>query len=298
MIAMTPRGVLAPIPTPIDDGDRVRTEWLRDALAHWMPTPLTGFVVLGTNGEAPLLDEDESDEVIGTARDCVPSNRLFVVGTGRESTRATIAASRRAAALGADMVMVRTPGFFKPQMTTDAFVQHYRAVADESPVPVLLYNFTAVTGVNLPLSAAAVLAQHPNITGMKESSGDVAQIADFVSQTPDRFHVLAGSSRTFYAALCAGASGGVLALAAVLPDACVQLYDLTRQRNHAAAQALQLRLIPVGRLLGSLGAAGLKAALRLTGCEAGVPRRPLLPVDPDGVVALKAALAQFQEVRA
>src|SRR6185436_3861328 len=144
-------------------------------------SPLTGFVILGSNGEAALLDEDESDRVIGVAREIVPRGRTFLVGTGRESTQATIRATRRAAALGADAVLVRTPGFFKAQMNSDVFVRHYTAVADASPVPVLLYNFTALTGVNLLPAAVSRLSTHPNIGGMKESGGDVAQIADLVA---------------------------------------------------------------------------------------------------------------------
>ena len=177
-----------------------------------MTTPLTGFVVLGSNGEAVLLDDDEADSVVAAARESVPAGRPLIAGTGRESTRAAVEAAKRAADLGADAVLVRTPAFFKPQMTSDAFVRHYTAVADASPVPVLLYNFTALTGVNLLPAAVSRLAAHPNIAGMKESGGDVAQIADLVSGTPDGFSVLAGSSSTFYAALCIGAAGGILAL--------------------------------------------------------------------------------------
>ena len=125
----------------------------------------------------------------------MPRDKVFIVGTGRESTSATIKASKRAAEHGADAVLVRTPGFFKSQMTNDVFVRHYTAVADASPVPVLLYNFTAVTGVNLQPAAVARLATHPNIIGMKESGGDVAQVADLVSMTPDDFIVLAGAAR-------------------------------------------------------------------------------------------------------
>src|SRR5712671_5087860 len=146
---MLPAGVYAPIPTTFDDGGEVDPGRLRTALARWMRAPLTGFVVLGSNGEAALLDEDESDRVLAAARDTIPASRPMIVGTGRESTRAAVAATRRAAALGADAVLVRTPGFFKSQMTPEAFVRHYTTVADASPVPVLLYNFTAVTGVNL-----------------------------------------------------------------------------------------------------------------------------------------------------
>src|SRR5712691_6161496 len=156
-------GVLTPIPTPLDHRDEVEPGKLRAALTRWLTTPLTGFVILGSNGEAALLDEDESDRVVSAAREMVPKGRTFIVGTGRESTRAAIDATKRAAALGADAVLVRTPGFFKTQMTSDVFVRHYTAVADASPVPVLLYNFTAVTGVNLPVDAVSRLAGHPNI---------------------------------------------------------------------------------------------------------------------------------------
>src|SRR6267142_2308466 len=187
-------GVFAPIPTPFDDQDRVDTERLRRALDKWAAKPLNGFVVLGSNGEAVLMDDFESDRVIVAAREAIPSVRPFIVGTGRESTQAAIRACKRAAEHGADAVLVRTPGFFKTQMTTDVFVRHYTAVADASPVPVLLYNFTAVTGVNLLPAAVARLATHPNIIGMKESGGDIAQMAELVQLTPPGFWVMAGSS--------------------------------------------------------------------------------------------------------
>src|SRR5581483_4940892 len=190
-------GVFAPLPTPFDTTGELDVRKLRDAIGQWNKTPLTGFVVLGSNGEAVFLDEDESDRVIAAAREAVPSTRPLIIGAGRESTRATIRAVKRAAALGADYVLVRTPGFFKSQMSNDVFVRHYTAVADASPVPVLLYNFTAVTGVNLLPAAVWQLAVHPNVAGMKESGGDIAQIADLVSGTPETFAVLAGTVSPF-----------------------------------------------------------------------------------------------------
>src|SRR4029434_7957333 len=162
----------------------------------WVKRPLTGFVVLGSNGEAALMDDFESDQAIVAARAPLPPDMGFIVGTGRESTQAAIKASKRAAEHGADAVLVRTPGFFKSQMTNDVFVRHYTAVADASPVPVLVYNFTPVTGVNLLPAAVWRLAVHPNIIGMKESGGDVAQMLDLVSGTPGDFGVLAGSAAT------------------------------------------------------------------------------------------------------
>src|SRR5438876_10474084 len=203
-------GVFIPVPTPFDDRDHVDTGRLRRALEKWSARRLGGIVVLGSNGEAVVLDDFESDQVIVAAREAMPRDRTFIVGTGRESTQAAIKASKRAAEHGADAVLVRTPGFFKTQMTSDAFVRHYTAVADASPVPVLLYNFTALTGVNLLPAAVSKLATHPNIIGMKESGGDIAQIADLVAGTPADFIVLAGTALNFYPALFVGATGGRL----------------------------------------------------------------------------------------
>ena len=292
-------GVFAPIPTPFDDRDRVDTTRLKAALGRWVKRPLTGFVVLGSNGEAALMDDFECDQAIVAAREAVPHDKGFIVGTGRESTQAAIKASKRAAEHGADAVLVRTPGFFKSQMTNDVFVRHYTAVADASPVPVLLYNFTAVTGVNLLPAAVARLATHPNIIGIKESGGDVAQIADLVSLTPEDFSVLAGAAGTFYPMLCVGATGGILALANALPEACVHLFELTKAGRHEDALALQRQLVPVARLLGAThGVAGLKAALNLLGYGVGVPRPPLQPL-PDSIIpALREALAPFEEIPA
>ena len=297
MTRMDLHGVFAPIPTPFDRNEQLDEQRLKTACARWGASSLSGIVVLGSTGEAVLLDEDESDRAVAIARGAWPAGRPFIVGTGRESTLATIHATRRAATLGADAVLVRTPGFYKAQMNTDVFVRHYTAVADASPVPVLLYNFTAVTGVNLPPAAVSKLSSHANIIGVKESSGDVAQIAEFVRGSQAGFSVLAGSSTTFYSALGVGAVGGVLALSCVLPDACVRLFQLTRDGKHAEASALQMRLIPMAKLVGSMhGIAGLKAALKLVGCDVGGPRSPLAPVPDAAVSVLREALVSFEEV--
>ena len=290
-------GVFAPLPTPFDEQDRVDTARLTKAIARWVTTPLTGFVVLGSNGEAVFMDDFESDRVIVAAREAVPRGRTLIIGTGRESTQAAIKASKRAAEHGADAVLVRTPGFFKNQMTTDAFVRHYTAVADASPVPVLLYNFTALTGVNLLPAAVSMLATHPNIIGMKESGGDVAVIAELVNGTPKTFAVLAGTTSSFYAALCVGAAGGILAVACVLPDACVRLFELTKNGRHEEARALQQQLMPIARLLGAAyGVPGLKAALKIAGYDVGIPRPPLLPVNDAAIDAIRAAIESLAHI--
>jgi 4-hydroxy-2-oxoglutarate aldolase len=284
-------GIFAPVPTAFRDDDTVDEADFRRNIVRWMGTPLTGLVVLGSTGEAPQLDEDESDLVVTAARECMPRDRPLIAGVGRESTRATIAAARRAADIGADAVLVRTPSFFKPQMTTDAFVGHYLRVADASPVPVLLYNVTMFTGVNLLPDTVERLAEHPNVAGLKESGSDLAQIGEFLSRTPESFTVLAGSAATLFHALCAGCHGAVLAVAAVVPELCAEMQLHVRQGRIADAWAIQRRLAPFARLVGAQhGVAALKAAMDATGYDGGPPRPPLLPVSPSARAAVEREL--------
>ena len=283
--------------TPFDSRGDVDPAGIRLNIERWVSAGVRGIVALGSNGEAPLLDEPESDQVIGAARDAVPRDRLLIAGTGRESTKGTIDASRRAAALGADAVLVRTPSYFKPRMTTDAFVAHYSAVADATPVPVLLYNYPAVTGVTFAPDAVRRLAAHPNIIGIKETTVDAAQIASYVDASREQtFAVLAGSAPGFYAALCLGARGAILAAACVVPRLCVQLLDAFSRGDHAIARDLQRRLIPIAVAVTSgHGVPGLKATMTLLGYKAGDPRGPLSPASPEAVAQLKAALQPLEE---
>ena len=284
-------GVFAPIATPFRGDDTIDEDGMRRNVARWMTTPLTGLAVLGSNGEAAQLDDAEADRVIDIVRSEVPSDRPLIAGTGRESTKATIAATRRAAAAGVDAVLVKTPSFFKPQMTTDVFVRHYTEVADGSPVPVLLYNVTRFTGVNLEPDAVAALASHPNIVGMKDSGGDIRQIAEAIALTPDDFTVLTGSATTLLHAFCAGCDGAIVALAALVPREIVILEALVDEGRLDEARALQRRLMPLARSVGALyGVPGLKGALELMGFAAGPPRPPLRPVSQQTIDLLRLQL--------
>jgi len=284
-------GLFPPIPTPFTN-DSVDHQGLARNVARWMQTKLAGLVVLGSNGEAPLLEDAESDAVIETVRAHVPRDRTLIGGVARESTGATIAAAKRAARIGVNVVLVRTPSFYKNVMTSDAFVRHYTAVADASPVPVVLYNVSVFTGVNLLPDAVERLAAHPNIIGMKESNADLVQLAETIARTPDDFVVLGGSAPTFYHALCAGADGGVLAISSVVPDICVELLHLVRAQRHAEALELQRRITPLGRLLGAMhGVAGLKYALDQIGFVGGPTRPPLGTVPPDAQKQIREQLA-------
>ena len=290
-------GVFPPIATPFDDRGEVDPSALRTNIRRWLPSGVRGLVALGSNGEAPLLDEKESDAVIAAVRDEVPRDRLLIAGTGRESTRATVDASRRAAALGADAVLVRTPSYFKPRMTPDVFVRHYTAVADALDVPVILYNYPAVTGVTFTPDTLGRLAAHPNIIAIKETSTDAAQIAAYVDASAGQtFTVLAGSAPSFYPALCLGARGAILAAACVVPKLCVRLHKAFMEGDHETARALQRLLIPIALgVTSGYGVPGLKAAMQLAGYVGGKPRPPLEPATEDAVAKLGEALAPLED---
>ena len=283
-------GVFPPIPTPFSN-DTVDVVAMGSNVDRWMQTRIRGVVVLGSNGEAPFLNESESDAAVAAAREHVPSNRLCIAGVGRESTIETIRATKRAVDLGVDAVLVRTPSFFKALLTPEVFVAHYTAVADASPVPVLLYNFTAVTGVTLPVEVVSTLAAHPNIVGIKESGSDLKYVSALIAITPDDFVLLAGSAPVFYPSLLVGATGGVLALASVVPDLCVELYDLAQSGRHSEARELQRRLTPLAGLVTSrYGVPGLKAALSLLGFRVGEPRLPLQPIKLEAIDEIRVVL--------
>ncbi|HEX5473641.1 MAG TPA: dihydrodipicolinate synthase family protein [Vicinamibacterales bacterium] len=288
------RAVFPPMPTPFR-GDEVDERAIASNVARWMTTGLGGIVALGTNGEAALLDEEESDRVVAAARQAVPAGRVLIAGVGRESTKGTVAAARRAARLGADAVLVRTPSLYKAQTSVAALESHYRAVADDSPVPVLLYNYPALTGVQLTPAVVANLSTHPNVAGMKETSADGGQFADVAGVVPDRFTLLAGSAPGFYPALCAGARGGILAVACILPEVCIRVLELTRQAQYGEALALQQRLTPIARAVTSVfGIAGLKAAMDLRGYTGGPPRSPLLPAPAAAVDRLRRQISEIE----
>jgi len=289
------RGIFPPIPTPFNASGEVDAGAVSANVARWMTTGLSGVLALGSNGEAALLGDDEGDRVVAAARHAVPADRLLLVGTGRESTRATIDATRRAAAGGADAVLVRTPSYFRAQMTADALVSHFVSVADASPVPVLLYNLPGVTGLSLTLPIVAQLASHPNIAGMKETSPDLERLGQFVAVRPADFQVLCGWAPVVFPALAAGAAGAILAVANVLPAECVVLYEHASAGRYGEALALQRRLTPLAQLVSSVyGVAGLKAALELVGFTGGPVRAPLLPIADRARSEIAQALELFR----
>jgi len=278
------------MPTPFRDGEVDRAAIERN-VSRWAEAGLGGIVALGTNGEASLIDDDESIGVVEAARRALPGDRVLIAGAGRESTRATIAAARRAAAAGADAVLVKTPYVYKNHVPAAGLIAHYTAVADASPVPVLLYNFPASTGVNLAPETVARLAEHPNIAGMKETSTDVAQFADLSAATPPRFTVLCGAAPGVFGALSNGAGGAIIAVAALLPAPCLALLAHVRDGRYDEALAIQHRITPLARAVTTgFGVPGLKAALDLAGFEGGDPRPPLARASADAIERIRTLL--------
>jgi len=274
-------GILPPVATPFVD-DEVDLGAMRANCERWMRTGLRGILLLGTNGEAPLIRDEEAVRLVDAARDAIPADRVLLVGTGRQATRDVIAVSRAVAAAGADAVLVLTPSVYRNQLTPGALVAHYHAIADGSPVPVVLYNMPQATGITLSPAIVQELATHPNIVGIKESSGDVAVVGDLVGRAPKDFPVVVGAAPSLYASLMVGATGGIVAIANVVPELVVRLYDLARAGKHDEALALQRALAPLAAAVTTgYGVPGLKAAMALAGYRPGLPRRPLAPLEDE-----------------
>lgn len=274
------KGCFPPIPTPFTNEGLVDRDRLAVNLEKWQNTPLRGFAVLGSNGEAVLLSTAEKLAVWETAGQVIDDDHLFIAGTGCESTRETVAMTEEAAERGAQAAMVVTPHYYKGRMSHKALVEHYTALADGASIPIILYNVPAFTGVDLPAETIVELSHHSNIIGLKESSGNVVKMGQVVDQGSDWFQVLAGSGSFLLPALSVGAEGGVMALASVAPVPLSRIVEEFGKGNLEEARDLQLRLIPANAAVTTrYGIPGLKAALDLIGMYGGPVRRPLLELE-------------------
>ena len=274
-------GVFAPITTPFDgaSGD-IAPQSLKDNVARYFADGLDGVVVAGSTGEAPLLDADEHRRAVGWTREATPQGKWLIAGTGAESTRQAIALTRGAAAEGADAVLVRPPSYF-PAVAARALANYYRAVADASPVPVLLYNIPKYTHVQLPPELLQELSTHPRVVGVKDSSGDLTNLAAYREAAPD-WAVFVGSGSLLLGALELECDGGIMAAACFAARLCADLLVAYRSGDRAAALALQDRIGPLDKaIVGKLGPAGVKAAMDAVGLYGGPPRPPLAPLSED-----------------
>ena len=274
-------GVLIPTTTPFDpvtgDLDPVA---LRANLRRWLETGIRGVVLGGSTGEAVFLDHQERLAALEASRDVVPDDRLLVAGTGMESTRATIALTREAALRGADAALVQPPAFYRGAMTPAVLRDHYRALADVSPIPILLYQVPLrLATIEFPAGLVGELARHPNIIGMKDSRGEMDKLGELVRQVPEDFQLLVGNGARLFAALEIGAVGGILGVANLAPDESAEVVRAFRGGDPGRAGRLQGIIGPLHTgIVGAFGVPGVKAALDALGFQGGLPRPPLAPL--------------------
>ncbi len=286
-------GVLAALTTPFA-GDEIAVEGFRKNILRYNATGLAGYVVLGSTGEAVLLNDAESEKLVAAARATAGPGMKVIAGASRESTRLTIELAGRLAGLGADAVLIKPPHYYKSLMSQDLIKRFYFDVADKSPVPLLVYNIPQNTGISVAPPTVIELSGHPNIAGVKDSSGVLSNLTEVVPEVRPDFSFLLGTGSLFLAGLLLGASGGILALAAVVPELCVEVQTLYRRGKLVEARKLQLDLAPLNKALTqTLGIPAIKYALDLLGYEGGAPRPPLLPLDETVKAQVRSLLAKL-----
>ena len=293
------QGVFAPLTTPFEGGGPVSIAELTRNVCLYNRTALAGYVVLGSTGEAVMLSRAEADSVLTAVKATAGAGKILLAGTGAESTAETIQRTQRAADLGYPAALVKTPHYYKPAYKPEVLITHYRKVADSSPIPILLYSVPQFTGVALEAPEVAALAEHPNIIGIKDSSGHIQRTGEMLAAVPPKFHVLVGSASTVFPALAIGARGAILALANALPEKCVALYDMVRRGQFEQARELQNILLKASKLIVSeAGIAGVKFVMDQRGYRGGIPRPPLLPLTEEGKKRLIALLAALEPAAA
>jgi 4-hydroxy-2-oxoglutarate aldolase len=286
-------GIFPPLPTSFDNNESLLTDKIRFNIEMLSRYDLSGFLILGSNGEQVMLSEKEKIAAIEAAREALPAGRILLAGTGCQSTRETISLTRAAAAAGADAVLVLNPFYYKGNMNQAELVRHYFDVADASPVPVLIYNMPANTGIDMTARMIIAMAEHPNIVGLKESGGNVVKMGEVLGSAKPGFQVLAGGAGFLLPALAMGADGGILASANIAPDHCLGIYRAFIAGDLTRAKELQQKIIPLNSAVTSRwGVPALKVAMDLVGLYGGHIRRPLLPLKEELRVQLTALIQE------
>ncbi len=293
------RGIFPALVTPFAPDESLSLAAVKENICRYNQTSVAGYVVLGSTGESVMLSREEADAILAAAKEVAAPSKLLIAGTGAESTAETIVRTKRAAVLGYRVALVKTPYYYKPVYRAETYIRHYRAVADASPIPILLYSVPQFTGITLETAEILTLAAHPNIVGIKDSSGNVQRVGEIVAGAPSDFRVLTGGAAVIYPALAVGASGAVLALAAALPEKCAELYDLVQRGQHEQARQLQHLLVQASkRIVGENGIAGVKYAMDLRGFHGGLPRLPLLPLTEEKKHSIADTVAQLHPAAA
>ena len=296
---MAVKGIFPALVTPFGSDGSVSLNAVRENICRYNGTAIAGYVVLGSTGEAVMLSRAEADSVLAAAKEAAASTKFLIAGTGAESTAETVARTKRAAELGYAAALDKTPYYYKPVYKAETYIRHFRAVADASPIPVLLYSVPQFTGITLETPEILALAGHPNIVGIKDSSGNIQRVAEIVAGAPPDFQVLTGGAAVIYPALTVGARGAILALAAALPEKCAEVFLLFQSGRHEQAKALQLELaVASKRIVSEQGIAGVKYAMDLRGYCGGLPRLPLLPLTEENKQSVANVISQIHPAAA
>jgi 4-hydroxy-2-oxoglutarate aldolase len=273
-------GLFIPIVTPFDaaTGD-IAPLAFRANIRKWLEEPIDGYVLFGSNGEGALLDDEEKVRLTAFARELIPPGIPLVVGVSAESTRGVIAEAKRLAKQGAEYLLVSPPAYFGASLSPAALADHYKRAADAAPVPTIVYHIPKNTHVVIEPGLMAELVRHPNIVGLKDSSGDVKRFADYSSACDKSCRLFIGAGALLYTALELGAAGGIVGIGQIAPALCAKLIERFRAGDATGAGTIQQRLIPVHKeIVAAYGAIGTKAALDLVGYTGGAPRAPLKPL--------------------
>lgn len=273
---MTFTGPIPPMVTPFDEKGNVDIDAHLHNVQQWSDAGLQGFLVMGSNSEAAYLETDEKLDLIRHTVTQVGKSAKVLVGTGMESTRSTIALTNAAAALGADAALLLTPFYYREAMSEQALIRHFFEIANHSDIPILLYNVPKYTGINVSSALVREISEHPNIIGMKDSSGNIGQLVQFQQAAASSFQVLVGTAAVWYPALDLGTTAGIMALANCAPAECLEVERLFHAGERDAARTLYQTLVPVNALVtGNMGVAALKYACELRGIRGGKVRAPL-----------------------
>lgn len=284
-------GIFPPLPTSFDADETLLPEMIRSNIESLSHYGLAGFLILGSNGEQVMLTERERRDAIAAARRALPAGRILLAGTGCQSTRATIALTSVAAGEGADAVLVLNPSYYKNCMNHAELVKHYHDVADASPVPVLIYNMPANTGVDMTAAMIIAMAEHPNIIGLKESGGNVVKMGEVLARVKPGFQIVAGGAGFLLPALAVGAVGGILAAANIAPGHTIDIFEAFTRGEMERARELQQAVIALNAAVTARwGVPALKAAMDHLGLYGGSVRRPLLPLPEQRVMQLRELL--------
>lgn len=288
------KGIFSPITTPFIN-EEIAFDKLSENISRWNKTKLAGYVVMGSNGESAFLTRNEKLQLIKNVKENARKDKLLIAGTGSDSIKETISLTNDAAEKGADYALILTPSFFKEKMNSSSFVKYFTEVADKIDIPLIIYNVPKYTGVNIEAAPVAKLSEHKNIIGLKNSSENVAHLSEIINNSAGDFVTLIGTASVLYTGLCAGAAGGVLALANIAPNECVEIFNLFNEGKLKEARELQAKMIPVNKAItGKYGVAGLKAALGMLGYFGGEPRSPLNKLNKTEIDDLKSILAKAE----